>query len=55
MHIKPSSINHGNIVFVSWERNDTIQFANITFYNNRFSILSNESLKSMVDLKFNYY
>ena len=34
-------------VFVSWERTDIIQMSNITFYNNRFWILTNDSLKSM--------
>ena len=29
------------------ERTDFIQFTNITFYYNRFSILTNDSLKSM--------
>ena len=47
MYIETSSGNHGNNVFVSWERTDIIQITNITFYYNRFSILTNDSLKSM--------
>ena len=31
MYIKTLSINHGNIVFVSFERTDTIQITNLTF------------------------
>ena len=43
-----SSNNHGNDnVFVSLERTDIIQITNITFYYNRSSFLSNDSLKSM--------
>ena len=41
------SNNHGNKVFISFERTDIIQITNITFYYNRFSTLTNESLKSM--------
>ena len=47
MHIETSSNNHGNNVFVSFERTDIIQISNITFYYNGFSILSNSSLKVM--------
>ena len=47
MYIETSSNNHGNIVFVSFERTDIIQFSNITFFYNRFSNLTNDSLKSM--------
>ena len=48
MYIETSGDNHGHErVFVSWERTDIIQIANITFYFNRFSILTNDSLKSM--------
>ena len=47
MYIETSSNNHGNNVFVSFERTDIIQIANISFYYNRFSILTNDSLKSM--------
>ena len=38
MYIETTSNNHGNNVFVSWERTDIIQISNITFYYNRFSI-----------------
>ena len=45
MYIETSSGNHGhNRVFVSWERTDIIQITNITFYYNRFSILTNSIL-----------
>ena len=46
LYIETSSGNHGNNVFVSFERTDIIQICNITFYYNRFSILSNDNLKS---------
>ena len=46
MYIETSSSNHGNNVFVSFERTDIIQITNISFYYNRFSILTNDSLKS---------
>ena len=38
---------HGNNVFVSFERTGIIQFSDITFYFNRFSNLTNDSLKAM--------
>ena len=47
MYIETSSNNHGNNVFVSFQRIDIIQISNIIFYYNRFSILTNNSLKSM--------
>ena len=48
MYIETSSNNHGHErVFVSFERTDIIQISNITFYYNRYSILTNHSLKSM--------
>ena len=48
MYIETSSNNHGHErAFVSWERTDFIQISNITFYYNRFSILTNNSKKSM--------
>ena len=47
MYIETSSNNHGNNVFVSFERTDIIQVSNITFYYNRFSIITNISLKSI--------
>ena len=47
MYIETSSSNLGSIVFCSFERTDIIQINNITFYYNRFSILTNDSLKSM--------
>ena len=52
MYIEAGSNNHGNIVFVSFERADTIQINNIAFYYNRFSILTNDSLKSMGRFRF---
>ena len=47
LYIETSSNNHGLIVFVSWERTDVIQITNITFYYNRFSILTNDNLKNL--------
>ena len=48
MYIETSGNNSGNEdVFVSWERIDIIQITNITFYYNRYSILIDDSKKSM--------
>ena len=48
MYIETSSnISGSNNVFVSWERTDIIQITKITFYYNRFSILTDNNLKSM--------
>ena len=47
MYIETFSNNHGNLVFVTFEPLEIIQISNITFYYNRFSILTNDSLKSM--------
>ena len=47
MYIETSTNNHGNNVFLSWERTDIIQTSDITLYYNRFSNLTNDSLKSM--------
>ena len=47
MYIETSSNNHGPNVFVSWQRTDIIQITNITFYHNRFSILTDDNLKNM--------
>ena len=48
MYIETSSKDHGyEKVFVSWEKTDIIQISNITFYYNRFSILTKDFLKSM--------
>ena len=51
IYIETSSNSHGNYVFVSIERTDIIHITNITFYYNRFSILINDSLKSMGRLR----
>ena len=46
--IETSLNNHCHYrVFVCWERTDVIQTTNITFYYNRFSILTNDLLKSI--------
>ena len=47
MYIEISSNNHSNNVFVSFEPTDIIQISDITFYYNRFSILTKDSLKAM--------
>ena len=50
--MESSSNYHGKNVFVSFERTDIIQISNITFYYNRFSILTNASLKPMGCFRF---
>ena len=45
--VETSKNNFGDNVYVSWERTDIIQITNIKVYHNRFSILTNDSLKSM--------
>ena len=48
MYIETSSNNHGNNVYVSWERIDVIQNINITFYYIRcLIILTSDSQKRM--------
>ena len=47
IYLDTSPNDHGNSVFVNWERTDVIQITNITFYHNGFSILTNDNLKSM--------
>ena len=46
MYIETSSNNHGNNVYVTWERTDISQITNISFYYNRFSI-SDINLRAM--------
>ena len=45
LYMEISSNDHGNNVFVSFERTDIIQITNITFYYNRFSISTNDNSK----------
>ena len=47
MYIVTSSSNPGYNVFVIFDRTDVTQITNITFYYNRYSIITNDSLKSM--------
>ena len=48
MYIETSGNNSGNDkIFVSWEMTDIIQKTNITFYYNRYSILTHPHLKNM--------
>ena len=48
MYIETYSNNHGSDnIFVSVERTGIIQITSITFYYNRFSILTKDSKKSM--------
>ena len=47
MYIERSSNNHDNNVSDTFERAYVIQITQITFYYNRFSILTNDSVKSM--------
>ena len=52
MFIETSSNNHNHeIVFLSIERTDIIQISNITFYYISFSVLTNDSKKSMGPFK----
>ena len=51
MYIETSSNNHGNNVFVSFERTDIIQISNITFYHNRFSIFTKKNFKEVGRLR----
>ena len=55
MYIETSSNNIGNNVFVSFERTDIIQITDITFYYNRFSILTDDGKNQWVVSEFNYY
>ena len=49
MHSETSLNNHGHEkVFASWERTDVIQITDKTSHYIRFSILTNDSLKSIV-------
>ena len=47
MYKETCSNNQGPNVFVSSERSDIIQSTNITFYHNRFSILTDDNIKNM--------
>ena len=47
IYMETSSNHHGDNVLVGFERTDIIQISNITFYYNRFSVLTNGSLKAM--------
>ena len=51
MYIETSTNNYGENVFVSIERTDIIQISYITFYYNRFSIITNDDIKSMGQFK----
>ena len=47
MYFETSSNNHGANVFCSFESTDIIQITIITFYYDRFSVSTNDSLKSI--------
>ena len=47
MNIETSSNNLGSNVSWSFKRTDIIQISNITFFYNRFSNLTNDSIKAM--------
>ena len=54
MYIQTSKKNNGaDGISVFFERTDIIQFSDITFYNNRFSIVGD--YKAMVVSEINYY
>ena len=47
VHIETSQIISGSDnVFISFDRTDIIQITNVPFYYKRFSLLTNDSLKS---------
>ena len=47
MYIETYGGNHGNNIFVNFERTDNIQITDMIFYYRRFSLLTNDSLKLM--------
>ena len=47
MYIEASGNNSGVNVFISWEKTDIFQITNITFYYNRYSVLTHPHLKNM--------
>ena len=47
MYIETRANNQGEIVSVGFERTDIIQTTKITFFYNRFSVLTIDSLRSM--------
>ena len=47
MYIESSGNNHGYNVFCSFERTIIIQISNISFYYNKFSILTGKNLKKI--------
>ena len=47
MYIETSSNSQGNNVFGSFQRFDSFQISNITFYYNIISFLTNDSLKTI--------
>ena len=51
MYIETSSNKNTVTAYVILERTDIIQITNISFYYNRFSILTDASLKSMGTFK----
>ena len=55
MYLETCCNNLGEIVFVSWERTDIIQIFNITFYYNRFSILTDDSKKTMGRFRIQFF
>ena len=55
MLIETSSNNHGNNVFVTFERTVFSQISNITFYYNRCSILTNDSIKALGRLRIQLF
>ena len=55
MYIETSSNNIGKNVFLFLERTDVTQISNITFYYNRFSIFTIDSIKSMGHFGFQFF
>ena len=46
MYTETSSNNHGNILLLTFEQTDIIQVSKVVFYCNRFSFITNDSLKT---------
>ena len=55
MYTETSSHNNGNNAFVSFERTDAIQINKITFYYNRFLILTNDFKNQWVVSEIIFY
>ena len=55
MYIETSTNNHGNNVYVILERTDIVQISNITFCYTRYSVITNDSLKSLGRFRIQFF